>query len=327
MTPRLLRFLRCFFGIALQTPWRKQTLVASGCSSGGAPSKTIAMAIERKKAAAAKTYKETAGMPPGPVKQSPDAEPLLAADAEPSDAPDLSSGPPANNAGAAPGTEPAEAATGSLVQANATPRRAITTEAGYALPGGTRNEEVSEVRVDTYALCCGSVRPVCCTMITLVGLTLAYATGYVHREHQAELSALHITELEERLGIYAAIEGVRSLDRSVVNPHNVSEWLHGPADAESCADGLAIPGPVQSPGSTLTFLGLLLWSFVGVAIGADLFMEAIEQITSQEVTRTVTMPSGKTRRVTAHVWNATVANLTLMALGSSAPEILLSVSK
>ena len=31
------------------------------------------------------------------------------------------------------------------------------------------------------------------------------------------------------------------------------------------------------------------------------------------------------RRYTITVWNATIANLTLMALGSSAPEILLSV--
>ena len=36
------------------------------------------------------------------------------------------------------------------------------------------------------------------------------------------------------------------------------------------------------------------------------------------------LPSGEVRRYTITVWNATVANLTLMALGSSAPEILLS---
>jgi hypothetical protein len=35
--------------------------------------------------------------------------------------------------------------------------------------------------------------------------------------------------------------------------------------------------------------------------------------------------NGVTRTFTVQVWNATVANLTLMALGSSAPEILLSV--
>jgi len=68
----------------------------------------------------------------------------------------------------------------------------------------------------------------------------------------------------------------------------------------------------------LYYLLGLLWFFLGVSIIADIFMAAIETITSKE------------RRVpgtdlTYKVWNATVANLTLMALGSSAPEILLSV--
>lgn len=39
----------------------------------------------------------------------------------------------------------------------------------------------------------------------------------------------------------------------------------------------------------------------------------------------VALPGGKKRALTSQVWNATVANLSLMALGSSAPEILLSV--
>lgn len=68
------------------------------------------------------------------------------------------------------------------------------------------------------------------------------------------------------------------------------------------------------------FVGLI-WTFMGVGIIADIFMSAIEVITSQEVE--VVMPDGT--KTTAKVWNATVANLTLMALGSSAPEIILSV--
>jgi len=64
-----------------------------------------------------------------------------------------------------------------------------------------------------------------------------------------------------------------------------------------------------------------LWCFMGVAIIADVFMGAIEKVTS--VKRTIRDP--KSGRVTTlKVWNDTVANLTLMALGSSAPEILLS---
>ena len=54
-------------------------------------------------------------------------------------------------------------------------------------------------------------------------------------------------------------------------------------------------------------------------------MEAIERITSQEAQTYVQMPGGGHRPLTVRVWNATVANLSLMALGSSAPEILLSV--
>ena len=68
------------------------------------------------------------------------------------------------------------------------------------------------------------------------------------------------------------------------------------------------------------YLCLLLWTFMGVAIGADVFMSAIEVITSKTTSESI---GGRT--IYAQIWNPTVANLTLMALGSSAPEILLSV--
>ena len=87
-----------------------------------------------------------------------------------------------------------------------------------------------------------------------------------------------------------------------------------------CDDGLIVPGPIRTGGNTLLFLGLLLWAFLGVAIAADVFMAGIEKITSEETT---IERDGIIYTVT--VWNATVANLSLMALGSSAPEILLSV--
>jgi len=65
------------------------------------------------------------------------------------------------------------------------------------------------------------------------------------------------------------------------------------------------------------FLG---WLFLGTAISADVFMSAIEVITSKTKEHVI----GE-EKVEVEVWNATVANLTLMALGSSAPEILLAV--
>ncbi|XP_019750266.1 sodium/calcium exchanger 1-like [Hippocampus comes] len=54
-------------------------------------------------------------------------------------------------------------------------------------------------------------------------------------------------------------------------------------------------------------------------------MASIEVITSQEREVTVKKANGAKFTATVRVWNETVSNLTLMALGSSAPEILLSV--
>mmetsp|Transcript_4792 Transcript_4792/g.13557 ORF Transcript_4792/g.13557 Transcript_4792/m.13557 type:complete len:907 (-) Transcript_4792:102-2822(-) len=78
------------------------------------------------------------------------------------------------------------------------------------------------------------------------------------------------------------------------------------------------PDGVRAP---LYFIALG-WCFLGVALIADVFMGAIEHITSKRV-RKLDAKTG--RYVTQTVWNPTVANLTLMALGSSAPEILLSI--
>jgi len=68
----------------------------------------------------------------------------------------------------------------------------------------------------------------------------------------------------------------------------------------------------------------LLYCFVGVSIIADVFMAAIERVTSRK--KRVPLPDHPGRSVTRNVWNETVANLTLMALGSSAPEILLALN-
>ncbi|KAH8241392.1 hypothetical protein KR032_012009 [Drosophila birchii] len=75
----------------------------------------------------------------------------------------------------------------------------------------------------------------------------------------------------------------------------------------------------------LAYFLLLIYLFVGVSIIADRFMAAIEAITSIERTVTVRGPHNEKQVMHVRIWNETVANLTLMALGSSAPEILLSV--
>jgi len=102
----------------------------------------------------------------------------------------------------------------------------------------------------------------------------------------------------------------------------------------NCDDGLIIPiwkGHESLSGGDrfgrgLLYIVIMLYLFIGVAIVSDKFMESIEMITAQEKEVSVKDPrSGKTQVVIVKVWNETVANLTLMALGSSAPEIMLSV--
>jgi len=78
------------------------------------------------------------------------------------------------------------------------------------------------------------------------------------------------------------------------------------------------PNPIR----LILYLMGLGWTFLGVAVISDVFMAGIEKVTSAK-RRVKDKNTGRT--ITVHVWNATVANLTLMALGSSAPEILLSV--
>eukprot|EP00928_Gymnodinium_smaydae_P016006 TRINITY_DN15964_c0_g1_i1.p1 TRINITY_DN15964_c0_g1~~TRINITY_DN15964_c0_g1_i1.p1 ORF type:complete len:743 (-),score=100.11 TRINITY_DN15964_c0_g1_i1:33-2261(-) len=73
----------------------------------------------------------------------------------------------------------------------------------------------------------------------------------------------------------------------------------------------------------LVYFFALGWMFAGVGLVCDTFMNAIEKITSTERTVKVTV-KGRSHSVRVQVWNPTVANLTLMALGSSAPEILLN---
>ncbi|CAF0903078.1 unnamed protein product [Adineta steineri] len=78
--------------------------------------------------------------------------------------------------------------------------------------------------------------------------------------------------------------------------------------------------------ATLYFI-FLLYLFLGIAIIADIFMSSIETITSKRRKIRYPSPGEKDKFITVevHLWNDTVANLTLMALGSSAPEILLSI--
>ncbi|XP_038238190.1 sodium/calcium exchanger 2 isoform X2 [Dermochelys coriacea] len=75
----------------------------------------------------------------------------------------------------------------------------------------------------------------------------------------------------------------------------------------------------------IVYFVAMMYMFLGVSIIADRFMASIEVITSKEKEITVTKANGETSIGTVRIWNETVSNLTLMALGSSAPEIMLSV--
>ena len=102
---------------------------------------------------------------------------------------------------------------------------------------------------------------------------------------------------------------------------------------DKCHTGLLLPlflevtWPKEAR-AVLYFIGLC-FSFLGVSIVADVFMCAIEKITSKTKQIHVAGQDGDKdvgpEVIEVPVWNGTVANLTLMALGSSAPEILLSV--
>eukprot|EP00929_Paragymnodinium_shiwhaense_P039698 TRINITY_DN20829_c1_g1_i2.p1 TRINITY_DN20829_c1_g1~~TRINITY_DN20829_c1_g1_i2.p1 ORF type:complete len:1078 (-),score=204.38 TRINITY_DN20829_c1_g1_i2:276-3509(-) len=106
----------------------------------------------------------------------------------------------------------------------------------------------------------------------------------------------------------------------------------GVGSCEACGGGTTIaplfgeyerswPKPLRA---VLYFLGLG-WGFLGIGIVCDQFMDAIDAITKATTVVLVEVHPGTREKLKLAVWNPTIANLTLMALGSSAPEILLSV--
>jgi len=91
-------------------------------------------------------------------------------------------------------------------------------------------------------------------------------------------------------------------------------------------------------GRAIAYLLGLCYMFLGVNIIADVFMASIEVITSK--TKKIKIATAQANgdngddnpdagphfdTIEVKIWNDTVSNLTLMALGSSAPEILLSI--
>uniref|UniRef100_A0A7N9AN78 Solute carrier family 8 member 4b n=1 Tax=Mastacembelus armatus TaxID=205130 RepID=A0A7N9AN78_9TELE len=114
--------------------------------------------------------------------------------------------------------------------------------------------------------------------------------------------------------------------------HASSSEKNCSAVGDTCQEGVVLPvwNP-QNPSvgdkvaRAIVYFVALIYMFLGMSIIADRFMSSIEVITSQEKEITIKKPNGETTTATVRIWNETVSNLTLMALGSSAPEILLSV--
>ncbi|XP_055632887.1 sodium/calcium exchanger 3 isoform X2 [Toxorhynchites rutilus septentrionalis] len=108
---------------------------------------------------------------------------------------------------------------------------------------------------------------------------------------------------------------------------------HAEDSDTTCQEGLLLP--VWMPQENLTtgdriargmvYFLAMMYLFIGVSIVSDRFMAAIEVITSKEKEVRIKKTGCEDQIVVVRVWNETVANLTLMALGSSAPEILLSI--
>ncbi|XP_037952270.1 sodium/calcium exchanger 3-like isoform X2 [Teleopsis dalmanni] len=78
-------------------------------------------------------------------------------------------------------------------------------------------------------------------------------------------------------------------------------------------------------GRGMCYFLALVYLIIGVSIACDRFMEAIEVITAQEKKVYVRQNNGDMKVFMVRIWNDTVANITLMALGSSAPEIMLAL--
>lgn len=132
---------------------------------------------------------------------------------------------------------------------------------------------------------------------------------------------------------FAATAAVAFTQVAVTSANTTSADSSSKFQLPVCKQGMVIPMWVpkdnistgdKAARATVYFI-TLGYLFLGVSIIADRFMASIEVITSKEKEIIVKRPNGEVMTVSVKVWNETVSNLTLMALGSSAPEIMLSI--
>lgn len=144
---------------------------------------------------------------------------------------------------------------------------------------------------------------------------------------------LSVTNSTDRLALISALLAIEQGSSQVEVPSSRRGYIFydGPGPdgrvTDECTSFLFFSGINLVDFRLLAFAyGLAMaWLFLGIAIISDVFMGAIEVITAQEKEKVVVNRNGSRSSVTYSVWNPTVANLTLMALGSSAPEIVLAI--
>lgn len=120
-------------------------------------------------------------------------------------------------------------------------------------------------------------------------------------------------------------ESYKSYVKQVMEGGYIEEYYQ---DQRCYSSVIDIPGTSLMPTWIMGFsyFVFMIWLFMGIAISADIFMEAIEVITSKTQLIVIEDPTtGAMNHMEVPVWNPTLANLTLMAFGSSAPEIILAV--
>ncbi|XP_016364203.1 sodium/calcium exchanger 3 [Sinocyclocheilus rhinocerous] len=134
------------------------------------------------------------------------------------------------------------------------------------------------------------------------------------------------------LGVVSVASAFLCTEAGVTPSPSLSNNITCVQEAGRCQPGIILPIWYPEDPSmgdkiarVIVYFVAMIYMFLGVSIIADRFMAAIEVITSQEKEIIIKRPNGETTTTTIRVWNETVSNLTLMSLGSSAPEILLSV--
>lgn len=114
----------------------------------------------------------------------------------------------------------------------------------------------------------------------------------------------------------------------MVPPHSIGVIVYD-NERESCMDSwVLLPGFNLLPKGLLVVIYLLffIWLFQGISLCCDIFVEAIEVIISMKKTVKSKDPAtGAITTTTEPVWNWVVANVSIMAVGASGPEIMLAL--